>query len=254
MDPALFVCVCFVAPSITWTVNESFPRGGGLDGSSVVWPDLESVPMMVSPIIRQLAPQSDGDMLVLICTMASLLSSFFFRDLMLTDCLASLAPVISLRDPLMRLSRLFILVDLLPVGRALLRCLGQFRLVHLLWRQDSLFFGPVLPDRFAPSSLCLGLGPFFFLFVLWQSHCCRRPFLAARARPYFGNFAILEPALLSRFVPSLCLGLFDSSAFFADQFPLLEWIFCLVCCLVPARPVLSSAGGVVIVLALPPLA
>jgi hypothetical protein len=155
MDPALFVCVCFVAPSITCTVNESFLRGGGLDGSSVVWPDLESVPMMVSPIIRQLAPQSDGDMLVLICTMASFLSSFFFRDVMLTDCLAFLAQVIYLRAHLMRLSRLFILVDLLPVGRALLRCLGQFRLVHLLWRQDSL--------RLFPS----GLLPMFCCPLLW---------------------------------------------------------------------------------------
>jgi hypothetical protein len=38
----------------------------------------------------------------------------------------------------MRLSRLMIPADLLPIGQALLRCLGQFRLVHLFWRHDSL--------------------------------------------------------------------------------------------------------------------
>jgi hypothetical protein len=185
MDPALFVCGCLVAPSITWTVNESFPCGGGLVGSSVVWPDLESVPMMASPIIRQLAPQSDGEMLVLICTMASLLSSFFFRDLMLTDCLAFLAQVIYLRARTMRLSWLLILADLLPIGRALLRCLGQFRLVHLFWRQDSLrlfpsglflmFCCPLLWYRLARLSPCFSLlGCLGLPFVR-----CIWPFLAA---------------------------------------------------------------------------
>jgi hypothetical protein len=78
MDLESFVCGCLVAPSITWTANESFPCGGGLVGSPVVWPDLESVPMMAIPIIRQLALQSDGEMLAVICTMVSFFSSFFF--------------------------------------------------------------------------------------------------------------------------------------------------------------------------------
>jgi hypothetical protein len=73
-----FVCGCLVAPSIAWTANESFPCGGGLVGSPIVWPDLVSVPMMAIPIIRQLALQSDGEMLASICTMASFFSSFFF--------------------------------------------------------------------------------------------------------------------------------------------------------------------------------
>jgi hypothetical protein len=72
-----FVCACLVAPSIAWTANESLPCGG-LVGSPIVWPDLVSVPMMVIPIIRQLALQSDGEMLASICTMASFFSSFFF--------------------------------------------------------------------------------------------------------------------------------------------------------------------------------
>jgi hypothetical protein len=67
----------------------------------------------------------------------------------------------------MRLSWLLILADLLPIGRALLRCLGQFRLVHLFWRQVSLwlfpsgcfllFGGPLLWYWLAR------LGPFFSL-------------------------------------------------------------------------------------------
>jgi hypothetical protein len=50
----------------------------------------------------------------------------------------------------MRLSRLMILADLLPIGQALPRWLGQFRLVHLFWRQDSL--------RLFPSGLFLLSG------------------------------------------------------------------------------------------------
>ncbi len=76
----------------------------------------------------------------------------------------------------MRLSWLLILADLLPIGRALLRCLGQFRLVHLFRRQASLRLfpagcflllgGPLLWDRLAR------LGPFFPLL-----YCLGLPFM-----------------------------------------------------------------------------
>jgi hypothetical protein len=70
----------------------------------------------------------------------------------------------------MRLCWLLILADPLLIGRALLRCLGQFRLVHLCWRQASLRLfpagcfllllgGPLLWDRLAR------LGPFFFFLL-----------------------------------------------------------------------------------------
>jgi hypothetical protein len=71
-------CGCLDAPSIIWPVNESFLCGGGLVGAPVDWPDLESVPMMAIPIIRQLVPQSDGEMPALICTMAFPFFTFFF--------------------------------------------------------------------------------------------------------------------------------------------------------------------------------
>ncbi len=88
MDLESFVSVCFLSPSITWTANEASPCGGGLElAPSITWSaneafpcggGLEFDPMMAIPIIRQLALQSDGEMLAVICTMVSFFSPFFF--------------------------------------------------------------------------------------------------------------------------------------------------------------------------------
>ena len=89
MDLELFVSVCFLSPSITWTANAASPCGGGLTlAPSILWSASEAFPcgggglafdpMMAIPIIRQLALQSDGEMLAVICTMVSFFSPFFF--------------------------------------------------------------------------------------------------------------------------------------------------------------------------------